>query len=374
MPVAWFLADYEPHTIGSRVYHRLAFNRATEQVFAAGGDWSEAEIDGGVALVRCRAPLSLLSDIATTFERVRDQDVRDIWTPTRRSLDGRGFQTRRVDELVADVQPDDHHDDVRYQVEKIAKLADDVGYVRLEGGLSPENRRLLVKLGELGYGLDRVSTGTFPTTGVLDNFNRADGALGANWTNPVYGSGVGAWTIISNQAGIATLAERWSGWNVAGYGNESEVYVTLSTLPTTVTDNNVNVMSGSAFASASTGYLVAAIVVSSAWVTQLYRVDSGLSFVQLGADISTAWASGNILGMERTGTDINAYRNTGSWALVGTRSSATYTVTGYLSMDTFPASGSGVRVDDFSGGTITSEVVTPSGTVGVSSIRGHNRW
>jgi hypothetical protein len=63
----------------------------------------------------------------------------------------------------------------------------------------------------------------FPTTGILDDFNRADGPVGANWTDlgfPI--------TIVTNRASQAG-ASNHNLWNVSTFGPDLEVYLTRAT-------------------------------------------------------------------------------------------------------------------------------------------------
>jgi glucose/arabinose dehydrogenase len=81
--------------------------------------------------------------------------------------------------------------------------------------------------GRGGFGRDTVIVTVlpgsgFPTTGVLDDFNRADGPLGGNWTGDVSGLQVSANRLVqaSSPAG--------AGWDGAVFGPAQEAYVTLA--------------------------------------------------------------------------------------------------------------------------------------------------
>jgi hypothetical protein len=66
-----------------------------------------------------------------------------------------------------------------------------------------------------------VSSG-FPTTNVLDNFNRANGALGSNW-----GGNVNNYSISSNQLHIG---QDWVYWTPNAFGASQEAYITLANI------------------------------------------------------------------------------------------------------------------------------------------------
>ena len=60
---------------------------------------------------------------------------------------------------------------------------------------------LLVLCGRAGYAFDKIKPDTFPTTGLIDDFDRADSTttLGTNWTAPLSGTD-GSLGIATNQA------------------------------------------------------------------------------------------------------------------------------------------------------------------------------
>ncbi|HET6509159.1 MAG TPA: hypothetical protein VFG42_20355, partial [Baekduia sp.] len=77
------------------------------------------------------------------------------------------------------------------------------------------------------------SSWSAPTTSVLDNFNRADGGLGSNWTNL---TGTSAGAIASNQAKINGTSYGYEWWNAASFTGAGEVYMTVPAVSTTTND------------------------------------------------------------------------------------------------------------------------------------------
>lgn len=69
----------------------------------------------------------------------------------------------------------------------------------------------------------------FPTTPILDDFNRADGALGSNWSTPVESGEPGTPTIWTNVfvAPGSTDSSAW--WNPTTFGPDTEVFATIPT-------------------------------------------------------------------------------------------------------------------------------------------------
>ena len=80
------------------------------------------------------------------------------------------------------------------------------------------------------YGFNKGATASFPTTSVLDTFIRAnENPLNAtNWTCPFFSAN--SLKIVSNQA-VGQVSDSACEWNTS-FGPETEVYVTVATLPT----------------------------------------------------------------------------------------------------------------------------------------------
>ncbi|HYM79931.1 MAG TPA: PQQ-dependent sugar dehydrogenase [Candidatus Limnocylindria bacterium] len=71
------------------------------------------------------------------------------------------------------------------------------------------------------------ATSGFPTTAVLDNFNRANGGIGPNWVDPAYGlSGVS----INNNALQHTCCYQAPVWSPTSFGPDQEAYITITNL------------------------------------------------------------------------------------------------------------------------------------------------
>lgn len=194
----------------------------------------------------------------------------------------------------------------------------------------------------------------FPTTGVLDDFTRADAAtLGANWTANPTGS-AGRHRVASNQAkretGTANTADYYS---VNTYGPDCECYVTMDVL---APDDWGGTISGGIFvrlvnpgAGTADGYRHSFRGSDS---HTLFRYDNGTA-TALGADFSVSGADGDSFGLEAVGSTIKAYHkpSAGSWTEVASRTDGTYSAAGFLALAMFDGSDN-LRFDDFGGGTI----------------------
>jgi hypothetical protein len=79
-----------------------------------------------------------------------------------------------------------------------------------------------------GHDLDAISfvastAPAFPTTGVLDNFNRADGPVGANWQGATNN-----FSIVGNQVNVGNTANmRYMTWSTA-FGGNQEAFLTFT--------------------------------------------------------------------------------------------------------------------------------------------------
>ena len=69
-----------------------------------------------------------------------------------------------------------------------------------------------------------AATSTYPTTGVLDDFNRPNGALGGSWGDNLAGLAIGANALVSNGSAATAV------WTGSVFGPDQEAFVTLTTL------------------------------------------------------------------------------------------------------------------------------------------------
>lgn len=186
----------------------------------------------------------------------------------------------------------------------------------------------------------------FPTTEILDNFNRANEGPppSASWTNVYNGLKVS-----SNQCVGNTASDNISDWNVSTFGPDSECHAKIPVFPSAGTGIGLGCRLTTHGSSTQDGYW---IIFSYYNTLILGREDNG-SFTQLGANISRTINEGDSIGIEVIGTsnNIKAYHKPsgGSWSSsLATRSDGTYTAAGYIGADNAHTSGA---IDDFGGGT-----------------------
>lgn len=194
----------------------------------------------------------------------------------------------------------------------------------------------------------------FPTTGVLDDFNRANGPAGSAWTSPVAFEAA-IFEVVSNKA--SDFGDGGGYWDASTFGPDSEVYVDVATVNLMAKSLVLRVGSpGSSY----NGYRTRFVNTTSLTVN---RVDAGTS-TQLGASISYTIASGDSVGFEVIGSDLAVYKKTGgSWSSIDTRSDSTHTSAGYIGW--FGADGDDL-LDNFGGGTVDGGVTASARNLYVS--------
>lgn len=205
----------------------------------------------------------------------------------------------------------------------------------------------------------------FPTTPVLDNFNRANEdplSGGGNWSGPIL-LNMNKMKVVSNATQQSTVIGSQSGssfWNAATFGPGVEVYVTI---PTMWINNSSDVwlwLNGNAENSSGVdGYILYISQSGGAFTWILNRKDNGVD-TQLGGNIGTqAIANGDAIGLEDlNGGTLQAYYKPsgGSWGTTGTtRSDNTYT-SGHIGYSKGFVDSTSI-LDDFGGGTIPGSSV-----------------
>lgn len=183
----------------------------------------------------------------------------------------------------------------------------------------------------------------FPTTPILDNFNRADGALGSNWDGASYGD-PNLLTISSNAVTSAALGFGAMCWVANKVGRDFEVYATVSTLP--LATKTVRVISSSS-ATASSGLTGYYLVVNP--TSSTFQLGDAADGSNIGASISQAFVAGDSFGFSRCNGLINIlYKSgAGSWTIIGTRSDSRY---GGLFVIGLELEDNVQRIDNFGGG------------------------
>ncbi len=196
----------------------------------------------------------------------------------------------------------------------------------------------------------------FPTTSVLDDFNRADSAsMGANWTGALW-SGEADLDIVSNQAKTVTGTWNSAYWNPASFGPDCEVFCEWRANRVLLNLRCVNIGAGTL-----DGYEAGVSAAVNALV--IFRTDNEVG-TQLGAGFAQAFTAGDLIGFEAVGSSLSVYYKAaaGSWTLVGTETDGAYSAAGRIGLEVNAA---GI-LDDFGGGTV---VVVPAQTDAPETLR-----
>lgn len=190
----------------------------------------------------------------------------------------------------------------------------------------------------------------FPTTGVLDNFNRADSAsLGASWA--VFVSGDGRWGILSNEAdGIAG----WYGdaWGTALSGPDQEAHAKIANKGSTTAPSRVSLWVRVQETGTTTpdGYGVQFYNDAGTDVWEITRLDNNVG-TTLGATFTQEVTNGDSFGLSVVGSTIRAYHKpaAGSWTELASRTDTTYTAGRTIAIE---GNQTDWRLDDFGGGDV----------------------
>ena len=189
----------------------------------------------------------------------------------------------------------------------------------------------------------------FPTTGILDTFNRAGPGLGTDWTAPLW-FGDNVPEITGNQLynPLNTYADAY--WDLVTFGPASEAYLDLATLPGAgnLVYLNLRIVNPGA-ASTMDGYEAHYLQQAGTDILRIFRIDNTVG-TQLGADISLDFAAGDGFGFEANGSTLTIYRrSSGTWSSAGSRTDSTYTADGYIGCGIQETT---ARGDNFGGGTL----------------------
>lgn len=228
----------------------------------------------------------------------------------------------------------------------------------------------------------------FPTTGLIDDFNRTDRGLGndipiagTQWSGTALNSaaaGSNNLKILTNQ--MAEVTSSGNGYIITPtYGPDTELYVDVPTLPGVGQYVALFVRMQNAGTTTYSGYFFIVTQVTGTnndtWVVK--RVNSGtittLATVATGPDL----AAGDSVGVEVLGSGatvtLNVYRkpSAGSWTLIGSfgdTAANRITASGKVG---FESGGTTGRFDNFSGGTAT--VAAKTGGAVSASVAGSTK-
>lgn len=209
----------------------------------------------------------------------------------------------------------------------------------------------------LSYAPKPLQQSSFPSTSVLDDFNRANGSIGSNWSG--YTS---VFSISDNQLKANTGgSDTYIFWGNTTFGANQEVYVTISDLNTDYWQLSLMLKSQS-----NTSYgngLIEVFYQANSDTLQVWTYDLPTNnWEKHGADVSVVLSAGDQYGARALadGT-LEIYKN---GSLVATRDVHSWPGSsgeGYIGL--WYADASAQKLDDFGGGNVnTSPTPTPFNT------------
>ena len=188
-----------------------------------------------------------------------------------------------------------------------------------------------------------TTSGAFPGTSILDNFNRANGSIGANWS-----AETSEFSISSNKL-VANSSESMIAWNASSFGADQEAFVTLSSLNSVGASEQSLILKGQGAGAMGDSRIEVSYFASQNRVV-VWTNEASQGWVQRGADISITFNNGDQLGARaRPNGTVEVYRN---GTLIGTRDVTAwpyYASGGYIGLGDYSAQGA--ILDDFGGGT-----------------------
>jgi len=187
--------------------------------------------------------------------------------------------------------------------------------------------------------------GSFPSTGITDNFNRANGALGSGWSGNTTG-----YSILSNQLDVGTTEDVY--WNTSSFGADQEAFVTLATIDPNATEIGLILK-----AQSSTGLgagLIEVLYQPSGNYVQVWTYrNTSEGWRQRGTNIPVTFAAGNQFGARAKANGlVDVYKN---GTLLATRDVTAWSYSasgGYIGL--FNIGAPNTLLDNFGGGTVTS--------------------
>lgn len=198
----------------------------------------------------------------------------------------------------------------------------------------------------------------FPTTGLVDDFNRANGALGANWANSIDGGGSGTgWKIVSNHAeNDNTNLFESSYYSASTFGPNTEVYFTKLEAVAAAKQTFVWARITSPGASVN-GYLVRFGSSGDSTDCGIEKLVAGVNS-SIGSTFVKQVAINDIVGLEVIGTSIKAYVN--AVQVGSTQTDSSHSGAGSIGMQCRDGT---VSIDNFSGGSVVAAVSAALPTV-----------
>lgn len=199
----------------------------------------------------------------------------------------------------------------------------------------------------------------FPTTSILDSFNRAnEDPIDTGWdgTHIFVAGDSGKLALISNGLTNATGGgtDTSEAYDAATYSGNVEIYATLSTVSAVAADTWRLLILNENSSATQDGYELYIEKSAGTDIWRLRRRDNVVATV-LGADMSQEISSGDSVGMSLVDGTLTAYykASAGSWTTIGSRTDATYSGAWYFGVKSTQSVSGAWKADDFGGGQVS---------------------
>ena len=195
----------------------------------------------------------------------------------------------------------------------------------------------------------QVTGSGFPSTGILDSFNRANSTnIGTNWTGSKSG-----YRIVGNKLDVGTTSDIY--WRPVSYGASQEVHVTITTVDPTGLEIGL-ILKAQSRTGLGAG-LLDVLYSPTDKTLQLWTYTSGTGWREQLPRISLALANGDRLGARALADgSVTIYVNgiaRGTWNVAAWPYAASG---GYIGIFTLDAPGA--VLDDFGGGAVAAGAAT----------------
>jgi hypothetical protein len=184
-----------------------------------------------------------------------------------------------------------------------------------------------------------------PSTGLLDSFTGAPGALSASWQSPAL-SDPGTVAIASSGVTAGSTAASSATWSATTFTANQEAYLTVPVLPRSGDFIQVIGRLDKLGATGESCYLLRVTPSTSTW--DVRKKISGATSTSIRS-FNAPFAAGDSMALQLVGSTVNVFRRPagGSWSLVGSATDTAITGAGYLA---FTLGDTTARGGSFGGG------------------------
>src|SRR6185503_12432848 len=169
----------------------------------------------------------------------------------------------------------------------------------------------------------------FPRTGLLDDFARPAGALGASWQSPGLADSGTVAIKASGQTGSSSGAASAT-WKLATFTANQEAYLTVPALPRAGSFMQVAVRVSTLNAGTVSCYFLRVTPSTGTWELRKKLNGAGSTSIKT---FTAPFAAGDAAGVQAIGPTLTAYRKAGSgaWTSVGSAADTAIASAGYVS-------------------------------------------